>query len=113
MTIRSGVPCSTSNPPSGIVASTGTGAGRRRHSSQNNSWIAARSAQTAAGRQAGRNTQAAVAAVSTMGYAGSLAGPALIGLVARLSSLPLAITAVAIWLALAVTLGLRSVRHAA
>lgn len=67
---------------------------------------------SAAGRQARGNTQAAVAAVSTLGYAGSLAGPALIGLLAQASSLPLALSAVALTLAVTVIAGHRNVTAA-
>ena len=65
---------------------------------------------SAAGRQPGASPQVAVAAVSAMGYSGSLAGPALIGFVAHASSLPLALTLVAAGLALAVILASGSVR---
>ena len=50
---------------------------------------------SAAGRQSTMPTSLAVAAVTTMGYAGILVGPALIGLVARALSLPLAFLFVA------------------
>ena len=43
-----------------------------------------------AGRQAAMPASLAVAAVTTIGYAGVLAGPALVGFVAQLSSLPAA-----------------------
>lgn len=65
---------------------------------------------SAAGRQPGTRPQVAVAAVSAMGYSGSLAGPALIGFIAHASSLSLAMTCVAAGLAVAVALGSGSVR---
>jgi len=68
---------------------------------------------SAAGRQAGTSPQVAVAAVSAMGYSGSLAGPALIGFIAHASSLSLAMTCVAGGLAIAVLMGSGSVRPAA
>ncbi|MDG2525273.1 MFS transporter [Stenotrophomonas sp. HITSZ_GD] len=68
---------------------------------------------SAAGRQAGASPQVAVAAVSAMGYSGSLAGPALIGFIAHASSLSLALTCVAAVLAAAVLLGSGSVRPVA
>jgi predicted MFS family arabinose efflux permease len=46
---------------------------------------------SAAGRADGKSPELALAAVTTMGYAGQLAGPALIGFIAHLSSLPLAL----------------------
>ena len=64
---------------------------------------------SAAGRHGHGNTQAAVAAISTMGYSGSLAGPALIGLLAHASNLTVALMVVAGGLATAVACG----RHAA
>ena len=45
---------------------------------------------TAAGRQQDMLPAAAISAVTTLGYAGILAGPALIGFVAHISSLPIA-----------------------
>jgi MFS family permease len=51
---------------------------------------------TAAGRQTAMPTNLAVAAVTTVGYAGILTGPALIGFVARVSSLPIALLIVAL-----------------
>lgn len=63
---------------------------------------------SSAGRQADGNTQAAVASVSTMGYAGSLVGPACVGLIAHALGLAAAISAVAFALALAVIAGARS-----
>ena len=60
-----------------------------------------------AGRQVGQSPQVAVAAVSAMGYSGSLAGPALIGFIAHASSLPFALTLVALGLAVAVAMGSR------
>ncbi|OUL31469.1 hypothetical protein BV378_02100 [Nostoc sp. RF31YmG] len=68
---------------------------------------------SAAGRQPGTQPQVAVAAVSAMGYSGSLAGPALIGFIAHASSLSVALTCVSAGLALAVLLGSGSVRPAA
>jgi len=50
---------------------------------------------SAAGRQTSMPSNLAVAAVTTMGYAGILAGPPLIGFVARASSLPVALVTVA------------------
>jgi predicted MFS family arabinose efflux permease len=50
---------------------------------------------SAAGRQTVMPTNLAVAAITTMGYAGVLIGPALIGLVAHLTNLPLGIAVVA------------------
>jgi len=46
---------------------------------------------SAAGRQTAMPSNLAIAAISTMGYAGILTGPALIGFVARGSSLPAAL----------------------
>jgi len=66
---------------------------------------------SAAGRQPTGNPQVNVAAVSAMGYSGTLAGPALIGFIAHASSLPLALTWVAAGLALAVMIGSSSVRN--
>ncbi|MCQ4161322.1 MFS transporter [Roseomonas sp. GC11] len=59
---------------------------------------------SAAGRLPGVAPGAAIAAVATLGYAGQLAGPALIGFLARWSSLPLALGGVAL-LMLAVAAG--------
>jgi hypothetical protein len=50
---------------------------------------------TAAGRQRAMPANLAVAAVTTLGYAGILAGPALIGAVAQATSLPLALALLA------------------
>jgi MFS family permease len=50
---------------------------------------------TLTGRQTAMPESSAVAAVSVLGYAGILAGPAGIGLVANLASLPIALLAVA------------------
>lgn len=50
---------------------------------------------TAAGRQKAMPGNLAIAAVTTLGYTGVLAGPGLIGLIARASSLPLALLIVA------------------
>ena len=63
---------------------------------------------SAAGRVSAGNTQAAIAAISTMGYAGSLAGPAAIGLLAHAFNLPVALSAVAAGLVLAVLAGRRA-----
>lgn len=65
---------------------------------------------SAAGRHPGSNPQVAVAAVSAMGYTGTLAGPALIGFIAHASSLPMALSWVAAGLAVAVAIGAASVR---
>jgi len=65
---------------------------------------------SAAGRHPGSNPQVAVAAVSAMGYSGTLAGPALIGFIAHASSLSLALSWVAAGLAVAVGIGSSSVR---
>jgi predicted MFS family arabinose efflux permease len=54
---------------------------------------------TAIGRQSAMPESQAVAAVSVLGYAGILAGPAAIGLVASATSLPVALLAVAAMLA--------------
>ncbi|HEY9253250.1 MAG TPA: MFS transporter [Stenotrophomonas sp.] len=67
---------------------------------------------SAAGRHPGSNPQVAVAAVSAMGYTGTLAGPALIGFIAHASSLPTALSWVAAGLAFAVAVGAASVRKA-
>ncbi|HLK26879.1 MAG TPA: MFS transporter [Caulobacteraceae bacterium] len=53
---------------------------------------------TATGRQTAMPESQAVSAMSTMGYAGMLAGPALIGLVARAAGLPWAFTLVILML---------------
>ncbi len=52
-----------------------------------------------AGRQTAMPDSVAIPAVSTLGYAGILAGPALIGFIAHASSLPMALASVAIALA--------------
>lgn len=65
---------------------------------------------SAAGRQPGGSPQVAVAAVSAMGYSGSLAGPALIGFLAHASSLSVALSCVAAGLALAVVIGSGTLR---
>jgi predicted MFS family arabinose efflux permease len=54
---------------------------------------------TAIGRQTAMPESQAVPAVSVLGYAGILAGPAGIGLVAKATSLPIALLAVAVLLA--------------
>lgn len=51
---------------------------------------------SAAGRLPGVAPGTAIAAVATLGYAGLLAGPALIGFAARLTSLPVALAGVAL-----------------
>jgi predicted MFS family arabinose efflux permease len=53
---------------------------------------------TAVGRQKVVPEHVAVPAISTLGYAGILVGPAIIGLLAQVSSLPIALMAVAILL---------------
>ncbi|MGV3615708.1 MAG: MFS transporter [Fimbriimonas sp.] len=53
---------------------------------------------SAAGRQKAMPENLAIAAVTTLGYGGILAGPALIGFLARASTLPLALLAVAVLL---------------
>lgn len=53
---------------------------------------------SAAGRQKAMPENLAIAAVTTLGYAGILAGPALIGFLARASTLPLALLAVSVLL---------------
>jgi len=65
---------------------------------------------TATGRQTAMPEGQAVSAMSTMGYAGMLAGPALIGMLARASSLPWAFTGV-IAMLLAVALAARWLRR--
>jgi fucose permease len=50
---------------------------------------------SAAGRQTIMPTNLAIAAITTMGYAGVLAGPALIGLIAHLANLAIGLAAVA------------------
>jgi MFS family permease len=50
---------------------------------------------SAAGRQTIMPTNLAIAAITTMGYAGVLVGPALIGLIAHLANLSIGIVAVA------------------
>jgi predicted MFS family arabinose efflux permease len=50
---------------------------------------------SAAGRLPGTSVSATLATVTTLGYAGMLAGPALIGFIAAASSLPVALTGVA------------------
>lgn len=57
---------------------------------------------SAAGRQTSMPSNLAIASVTTMGYAGILIGPALIGFTARASSLPIALLLVAallVWVA--------------
>jgi MFS family permease len=62
---------------------------------------------SAAGKADGASPELALAAVTTMGYAGQLAGPALIGFAAHLTSLPFALGLLAAPLAL-VALAFRS-----
>ena len=50
---------------------------------------------SAAGHLPGASPAIAIAAVTTLGYAGLLSGPALIGFISRLASLPLALAVVA------------------
>jgi predicted MFS family arabinose efflux permease len=50
---------------------------------------------SAAGRLPGSSPAIAIAAVTMLGYAGLLSGPALIGFISRLASLPLALAVVA------------------
>lgn len=50
---------------------------------------------SAAGRLPGTSPAISIAAVTTLGYAGLLSGPALIGFISKLSSLPLAMVMVA------------------
>ena len=54
---------------------------------------------SAAGRQAAMTPALAVGAITTLGYAGALAGPALVGFVAQATSLPIAFTALALLVA--------------
>ncbi len=63
---------------------------------------------TAAGNQRVMPTNLAIASMTTIGYAGILAGPALIGFIAQLSSLPFAFGCVAVLL-LSVTASARTV----
>jgi MFS family permease len=67
---------------------------------------------TLTGRQTTMPESSAVAAVSVLGYAGILAGPAGIGLVANLASLPIALVAVAAML-IAVAAGATRLKPAA
>lgn len=53
---------------------------------------------SAAGRIPGRSPGISIATVTTLGYAGVLAGPAVIGFVARASSLPIALSGIAVLL---------------
>jgi MFS family permease len=55
---------------------------------------------SAAGRIPGSSAGVAIATVTTLGYAGMLIGPAVIGFVARATSLPLALGGIAALLAL-------------
>ncbi|MCC4598144.1 MFS transporter [Xanthomonas campestris pv. phormiicola] len=64
----------------------------------------------AAGRLPGTSPAVAIAALTTLGYTGLLAGPALIGFLAHASSLPTALLAVA-GLLLLVVMGSRLLRH--
>jgi MFS family permease len=63
-----------------------------------------------AGRLPGTSPAVALATLTTLGYAGLLVGPALIGLLAHASSLPIALTMVAVLLLL-VMAGARLVRR--
>jgi hypothetical protein len=60
---------------------------------------------TAVGRQKAMPEHVAVPAISTLGYTGILAGPAMIGLIAHMTSLPIAFLAVAILLVLVAASG--------
>jgi MFS family permease len=60
---------------------------------------------TAVGRQKAMPEHVAVPAISTIGYAGILAGPAMIGLIAHMTSLPIAFLGVAILLILVAASG--------
>ena len=62
---------------------------------------------TAIGRQKSMPQAAAVPAVTTLGYIGVLAGPATIGFVAHLSSLPVAFIMVTVLMLLVVALSRR------
>lgn len=53
---------------------------------------------SAAGRQGGSAPGIAIATVTTLGYAGMLTGPAAIGYAAHATSLPLALSAIAVLL---------------
>lgn len=68
---------------------------------------------TAAGRQTAMPEHIAIPAITMLGYAGILAGPALIGLVASASSLPAAFLAVAAALLVVAAVGPRSLRGGA
>ncbi|MFZ4831645.1 MFS transporter [Rouxiella sp. Mn2063] len=63
---------------------------------------------TAAGNQTAMPANLAIASVTTLGYAGILSGPALIGFIAQISSLPIALCCVAVSLLL-VTASARAV----
>ena len=65
---------------------------------------------SAAGRQHDMPTHLAIAAVTTLGYAGVLLGPALLGFVAKLTGLPAALGLVALLLALAASGARRATR---
>jgi hypothetical protein len=65
---------------------------------------------SAAGRIPGSSPGVSIATVTSLGYAGMLAGPAVIGFVARATSLPLALGGIAILLA-AVAASARIVRR--
>lgn len=65
---------------------------------------------TLAGRQTAMPESLAIPAVTTMGYAGVLAGPALIGFVAQGASLPVAFVLVAVALVAVAILGRRLTR---
>jgi MFS family permease len=60
---------------------------------------------TAVGRQKAMPEHVAVPAITTLGYAGILAGPAMIGLIAHMTSLPIAFLGVAILLVLVAASG--------
>ncbi len=65
---------------------------------------------TAAGRQTVMPESLAVPAMTTIGYAGLLAGPAAIGAVARASSLPIAFALLALLMAAVAATGRRALR---
>jgi predicted MFS family arabinose efflux permease len=68
---------------------------------------------SAAGRIPGTSAGVAIATVTTLGYAGMLAGPAAIGFVARATSLPIAIGGIAVLLAVVAVCASRVLRPAA
>jgi MFS family permease len=65
-----------------------------------------------AGRLEGRGTGASLAAVTTMGYLGFLAGPPLVGFIAAATSLPVALISVIVSGVVIATLGVAIVRGA-